>query len=139
MSPATGISSWYFSWTSGDPHRSGFSFTLLLLLLLHYYLLLRLGRAFTIIYEIISNYTRIVLLYYRLLPEVCYIIIIIICGNGGGGGSYFSFSEVQFTTCINLIVIIIHILLTAECSPTINWFGHCFSYTHVRIPKSLTK
>ena len=24
MSPVTGISSWYFSWTSGDPHRSGF-------------------------------------------------------------------------------------------------------------------
>ena len=24
MSPVTGISSWYFSWTGGDPHRSGF-------------------------------------------------------------------------------------------------------------------
>ena len=24
MSTVTGISSWYFSWTSGDPHRSGF-------------------------------------------------------------------------------------------------------------------
>ena len=24
MSPVTGISSWYVSWTSGDPHRSGF-------------------------------------------------------------------------------------------------------------------
>ena len=24
MSPVTGISSWYFSWTSGDPHCSGF-------------------------------------------------------------------------------------------------------------------
>ena len=24
MSPVTGISSWYFSWTSGDPHRSRF-------------------------------------------------------------------------------------------------------------------
>ena len=24
MSPVTGISSRYFSWTSGDPHRSGF-------------------------------------------------------------------------------------------------------------------
>jgi len=22
MSPVTGISSWYFSWVSGDPHRS---------------------------------------------------------------------------------------------------------------------
>jgi len=24
MSLVTGFSSWYFSWTSGDPHRSGF-------------------------------------------------------------------------------------------------------------------
>ena len=34
MSPVTGISSWYFSWTSGDPHRSGFKLHIVVLSIL---------------------------------------------------------------------------------------------------------
>jgi len=34
MSPVTGISSWYFSWTSGDPHLSGFKLHIIIIIII---------------------------------------------------------------------------------------------------------
>ena len=36
MSPVTGISSWYFSWTGSDPHRSGFKLHIAVLFSIRY-------------------------------------------------------------------------------------------------------
>jgi len=30
----TGISSWYFSWTSSDPHRSGFKLHIIIIIII---------------------------------------------------------------------------------------------------------
>ena len=67
MSLITGLSSWYFSWTSGDPHRSGFKLhTAVLSVLCVMFLVL----VYYIIIIIIINSNFIIYYFYYILLKL---------------------------------------------------------------------